>query len=376
MSSLLHTRFANEAVLRYVVTRIVAPFLCAAMAACGGGTEGGAAVSNEPSLPPGAIDKLPAGKWLQLPNTKIRSVAPPASKLVENVVNAWSGGTVDTNRSRLLVWGGGHNDYLGNEVYALDLTAVSIQRVVEQSPLAGQSACQSALPDGSPTARHTYDGLAYIAHADRFFAVGGGLSPCGDGDPATWTYDFGAREWTMKIAETAFGALHGVMAEYDSETKWVFVHDTTALYAYNPEANAYTQLATELNVDNHLTGAIDTKRRKFVMIGYDGVKVLDLSTFKMATMATTGTPSLVNENSPGVGYDPVADRIVAWSGGSDVFALNMDTGVWSQVATNAGPSALAPVQGTFGRWGYIPQYRLFALINGVDQNAWVFRLAK
>jgi hypothetical protein len=84
---------------------------------------------------------------------------------------------------------------------------------------------------------------------------------------------------------------------------------------------------------------------------------------------------LVNDASPGVAYDPVADRIVACSGGSNVYALNMDTGAWSQVNINAGPTASAPIQGTFGRWGYVPQYRVFALLNSVDQNAWVFRLA-
>jgi hypothetical protein len=365
----------NDAVFRYVAVRIVTPFLCAAIAACGGGGSGGVPANSEPALPPGAIANLPVGSWLELPNTKIRSVAPAASDFVENVVNAWSGGTVDTTRSRLLVWGGGHTDYNGNEVYALDLPSVSIQRVVEQSPLIGASACKSALPDGTPTSRHTYDGLAYIAHADRFFATGGALSPCGNGDPATWTYDFGAKKWTMNIVQSPLVALAGIMAQYDPATKLVFVHDTTALYAYNFDTNSYTALATGQDVDIHLTATIDTKRRKFVMIGNDGVKVIDLSTYQMTTMVTTNTPSLVNDASPGAAYEPVADRIVAWSGGSNVYALNMDTGAWSQVAINAGPTASAPIQGTFGRWGYVPQYRVFALINGVDQNAWVFRLA-
>ena len=352
--------------------------LCTVISACGGGGangSGSASNNNEPALPSGAIADLPTGKWLELPNTKIRSVAPPASDLVENVVNAWSGGTVDTTRGRLLVWGGGHSDYSGNEVYALDLPSASIQRVVERSALTGASNCKSALPDGTPTARHTGDGLTYIAAADRFFAIGGALSPCGYGDPATWTYDFGAKKWTMNVAKSPLVALSGVMAEYDTVTKLVFVHDTTALYAYDFGSNAYTVLATGLNVDYHLTGAIDTKRRKFVMIGHDGVKAVDLSTFEMTSIATTSTPSLVKDTSPGVAYDPVADRIVAWSGGSNVYALNMDSGVWSQVASNAGPSASPPIQGTFGRWGYVPQYRVFALINSVDQNAWVFRLS-
>jgi hypothetical protein len=333
-------------------------------------------VEREPALPPGAVANLPPGNWLQLPNTKIRSVAPTASDLVEGVVVAWSGGAVDTKRSRLLVWGGGHNDYLGNEMYALDLPSVSIQRVVEQSPLVDASDCKSALPDGTPTARHTYDALAYIAHADRFFATGGSLSPCGNGDPATWTYDFSTKKWAMNIARSPLAATVGVMAEYDAATKLVFVHDTTALHAYNIDTNSYVTLASGINESIYSTGAIDTKRRKFVMVGHDGVKVVDLATFEMRTMATTNAPSLVNDASPGVAYDPVADRIVAWAGGSNVYALNMDTGVWSQVASTAGPASAAPAQGTFGRWAYVPEYRVFALINSVDENAWVFRLAK
>jgi hypothetical protein len=317
---------------------------------------------------------------LELPNTKIRSVAPnPSSDAVQNVVNAWNGGAVDTTRGRLLVWGGGHNDYDGNEMYALDVGSMSIQRVVEQSSVSDRASCTSALPDGTPAARHTYDGLAYIAHADRFFATGGALSYCGDGDPATWTYDFGAKKWTMNIAKspTLQPSSYGFMAEYDPATKLVFLNDTNKFLAYNFDTNSYTTLATNLGLDYHLMGTIDTKRRKFVIAGWsNGVKVIDLSTYQMTTMATTNTPSLVNANSPGLAYDPVADRIVAWSGGSNVYALNMDTGAWTQVATNAGPTAAAPPQGTFGRWGYIPQYRVFALINSVDQNAWVFRLAK
>jgi hypothetical protein len=76
-----------------------------------------------------------------------------------------------------------------------------------------------------------------------------------------------------------------------------------------------------------------------------------------------------------VAYDPVADRIVAWHGGSEVWALDMDTGAWTQVAANAGPASSSQVNGTFGRWGYVERYNLFVLVNSIDENAWVFRLA-
>ena len=319
---------------------------------------------------------MQAGQWMELPNTKIRSVLPnplPQGNPADLVV-AWGGGTVDTARNRLLVWGGGHANYWGNEMYALDLPSLSIKRIVEPSSKTSQSSCSSALPDGTPVSRHTYGGLAHIAHMDHLFAVNGSMSPCGYLDPATWAYEFGAKKWTLKIASSAPSSF-GTMAAYDPATKNVYVKDQGNFYAYSAETNKYTKLNTsEVYVDYHVSAAIDSKRRKFVMIG-DGVQVIDLATNKMSTMATSNAPGFVtSQQSPGIAYDPVADRIVAWHGGGNVYALNMDSGVWSQVANNAGPTAAAPQWGTFGRWGYVPQYGVFALINDIDQNAWVFKL--
>ncbi|HEX6704477.1 MAG TPA: hypothetical protein VF169_06925 [Albitalea sp.] len=358
----------------------------AAIAGCGGGGGSGDASGSAPVPAPGpppppsiAISDLQPGQWSELPGTTIRSVLPnpPQPGYPPNLVLSWSGGTVDAVRSRLLVWGGGHADYSGNEVYALDLPSLSMQRAIEPSPLTAQSHCTSALPDGSPTARHTYDGLAHVAHTDQFFSVGGALAPCGTGDGATWTYDFAARSWRIAVADSPMKTRYGTMAVYDAATRLVYVKDQVDFHSYSPATGAYTRLnRADQPVDYHLSAAIDSRRRKFVMIG-DGVQVIDLNTLEMTTMATRQAPAFVgSQQSPGIGYDPVADRIVAWHGGREVYALDMDTGVWTQVATNAGPAASAPVHGTFGRWGYVPAYRVFALVNDIDQNAWVFRLGK
>jgi hypothetical protein len=337
-----------------------------------------AVVSQATSAPaPSAIANLQPGQWLELPNTKIRSVLPNPQPqgYAPYIVEAWNGGTADTARNRLLVFGGGHSDYWGNEIYALDLPTMSIKRIVEPSAQTSSANCTPSLPDGSPTSRHTYDGLAYVAHLDKFFATNGSLAPCGWGGKDTWTYDFATSRWQLHTT-SAPTDLYGTMAVYDPATKLVYVKDTQDFYSYSVENNRYTKLNSSLqSVDYHLSATLDTKRRKFVMIG-DGVQVVDLATGTMTRMATTNAPSLVtSQQSPGVAYDPVADRVVAWHGGRNVYALNMDTGVWSQVATNAGPTSAAPNQGTFGRFEYFPQYGVFALINSIDENAWVFRLA-
>ncbi|MCW5632288.1 MAG: hypothetical protein KIT17_03050 [Rubrivivax sp.] len=327
---------------------------------------------------PTAIANLAAGRWLELPNTKIRSVLPPTQQTgyPPYLVEAWNGGAVDTLRNRLLVWGGGHNDYWGNEMYAIDLPTMSVKRIIDPSPYTGQSANTSALPDGTPTSRHTYDGLTYIAGRDELFSAGGSLSWRGDGERATWVRSFGQSRWEMTQANSPMSTTFGTMAEYDPVSGLVYVKDQSDFFSWNPATRVYTKLnSTTQAVDYHLSATIDTKRRKFVMLG-DGVQVIDLNTRALTRMSTSNAPSFVtSQQSPGVAYDPIADRIVAWHGGASVYALDMDTGVWSQVATNAGPAASAPYQGTFGRWGYVPQYRVFVLVNSIDQNAWVFRLA-
>jgi hypothetical protein len=352
----------------------------ASFCGCGGGAGTVAEAAPEsPSPAPAPIANLQAGQWMELPNTKISSVLPSTPQLgyAPNIIFAWNGGTADTVRNRLLVWGGGHGDYYGNEMYGLDLATLSIKRIVDPSPQTPNSSCTSALPDGTPTSRHTYDGLTYIAHADRMFAVNGSLAPCGNGDAATWTRDFTTNTWQQMLAVSPTKTSFGTMAVYDATTKQVYVKDLYSFFAYSLETNTYTKLnSADQVVDYHLSAAIDSKRRKFVMIG-NGVQVIDLATNTMTTMSTTNAPAFVtSQQSPGIAYDPIADRIVAWHGGSNVYALNMDTGAWTQVAANAGPTVSAPVQGTFGRWSYFPQYRVFALINDINQNAWVFRLTK
>ena len=73
---------------------------------------------------PGPLEDLQPGRWLQIPNSKLAAVLPsplPPGGSPANITEAWNSGAFDTKRNRLLVTGGGHNDYGGNEVYAFDV---------------------------------------------------------------------------------------------------------------------------------------------------------------------------------------------------------------------------------------------------------------
>src|SRR5207344_146524 len=69
--------------------------------------------------------------WTALPNTQMQSVCPPDYFGGQNYgfsvqcwrMLIWSGAIADTLRNRMILWGGGHDNYYGNEIYSLDLNA-------------------------------------------------------------------------------------------------------------------------------------------------------------------------------------------------------------------------------------------------------------
>ena len=103
--------------------------------------------------------------WTRLPNTQLQSVCPPDtpdyafSYYCVGVIEDWSGGIADTQRNRMILWGGGHNGYYGNEVYALNLIEGTMTRLTDPSELDPNRDCIEAHPDGKPNNRETFNGL-------------------------------------------------------------------------------------------------------------------------------------------------------------------------------------------------------------------------
>ncbi len=122
--------------------------------------------------------------WNELFSTKLKDVCPPDgqkdwngnkylfSYACRNVITAWSSGIFDSLRNRFILWGGGHGDYFGNELYAVNLGQIppNLVRLNDPSPInTDLNDCKETLSDGNPNSRHTYGGLVYIQHADRMF---------------------------------------------------------------------------------------------------------------------------------------------------------------------------------------------------------------
>jgi len=343
-----------------------------------------------------AADLPPGTGWYSIPNTRLRTVCaadngfPSVSGAsgCPAITLAWSSGVFDSTRNRMIVWGGGHNDYYGNELYALPLDTLIPERLTNPGlPVASSGSCVDAIAGGTqPNSRHTYDGIEYIASADRMFVFGGSLA-CNAGNfgSDTWTFDFASKQWRrMQPSGPIPVGDAGMTTAYDPVSGLIYLHDRRNLYSYDVNADAYTRLTPSgAALGYHMGATIDPQRRRFVLIGWDSaagagrvytINIGPGSTYQLQTLATTGGDAIVNARYPGIEYDPVSNSIVAWSenSGSDVYSLNLDTRQWTRTALTGGPTPVG--NGTNGRWRYSVASSVFVLVNSVDANIYALRL--
>jgi hypothetical protein len=341
-------------------------------------------------------DASVAPGWHRIPGTALQSVCPkdPAIQAVvgcRGVIDAWNGAIADTKRERLVIWGGGHNDYFGNEVYALDIGTGRMDRLNEPSPVDNVSACPEAYVDRRPSSRHTYEGLTYITHADTMFVFGGAKSNCGFFSAGTWTLDLATLQWrAMEPSGPRPGAGPGQVSDYDPNSKLVYLHDyVSGLYAYSLEANSWKQaMSDDHGIDYHMSGAIDPKRRLFVILGGLGSPGGGLDVFKVGGSSSKLTPRVdascrdaFSAASPGVAYDSALQKIVIWPNyGGAVYLL--DEGSWTcqLVHYPGGPAekgeagAPSATNGTFGRFRYFPDKDIFVLVDQARSDAYMLKL--
>jgi hypothetical protein len=289
---------------------------------------------------------------------------------VEGVITSWSGGTFDTKRNRLIVWGGGHKAYGGNEFYGFDLDDLKWIRINNPSK---PTDCVDMYADTTPVARHTYGHPVYIEHLDRFFTAPGAAGFCQNGSwgaQYTWMFDFDNLKWTkMNPSGSASGGTGG--STYDPINNKVFVFGPSGLFVYDIASNSYTKLSSQRFYGNPM-GVVDPKRKILVIINNNPVHVIDLTdpTFRLTQQSTSGGGASITDGDGGLNYDPVADKIVAWDGGP-VWVLDTDTWQWSQKASC--PQAKA-ANGTFGRFRYSPKENAYVVANGIYNNVYIYKL--
>jgi hypothetical protein len=345
--------------------------------------------------------------WTDLGSaTQLQTVCPPNdfSGINYNFANncpavtaAWSGAVADTSRNRLIIWGGGHTDYSGNEVYSLNLGsgAPTVTRLTNPSDFTQNTGCPDAnVVYGTPVSRHTYGGIVYLPVQNKMYSFGGGLAPCGKWSGGTYTLDLSQTPPTWSKMDPVNGYSFGgdfstpAICGYDSNTATVICEISNVFFRYDPATNTGTQLSVGQPIPLNAYGVIDPKRKLFIFMGpaYQSttptVYAVDISsgsTFQAQNWSSqvTGCNVLASTNYPGLVYDPVLDRIVGWpNSGNTVYIFDEDTKTCTtQMFANGPTNSASSTQGTFGRFQYFPGLNTYALVTLTSLAAFTLNLS-
>lgn len=365
-------------------------------------------------------------------------VPPPAGDDTVGCVSmivSWNGGIVDTSRNRLLLWGGGHNDYGGNEAYSLDLTQVGlcsssnpcIKRLdfyTAPNPNSGQ--CYDGLPVGgpivAPNARHQYDGAVYVPSADVMFVVAGSLNDCGfgqgndtpSGQYGTWALSMSSvpqscavvgstltgctASWT-KLNYPVFNASYqSYMSAYDSvhNVVWENTQSSLMYFPFNGtwQTNSWVVTSSSVNTNIYGTGIYDDYDQYFINVGTDnastgkGISYFNVSSLSPPNPVYPGVDSSCAAAVvayPGLAWDPIARLAVIYPGTGNTLYL-LDPKTWKCTTESYGSTqgtdypqntvaSACDNSGTcvFKRFAYYPGLDVFVLLNDYQNDAWYLR---
>ncbi len=325
--------------------------------------------------------------WHELPDTRLRPHCPSAAEYPDvigsggcnSVTEAWGGAAFDTDGNRMLLTGGGHADWGGNEVYELDLDSGMMRRLNNPSyPIRDGCLFDSVYVDGRPVSRHTYNHLEYLPDADLLFLFGGSRWYCGYFGDDTWTFDPALDSWTQRSDVDAPDANFGTGTVRDPVSGLIYAHDVYRLRSYDPVQHTWSIRSNNPgSLSAYKQAVIDPVRRRYLIYtaGTRRLYWYDISASSgMLTMQTLDTLScsFMDEDAAGWVYEPQLDRLVAWNDGDSVQLLNPDTGECSTQTFPGGPTATAT--GTYGRFRYAARSGVILSCNRIDDNCFVLRL--
>lgn len=349
-----------------------------------------------------AVDDLLPGHWLEVPGSTLEAHDPADDPVLNPnwpglapwhgvsglpaIMSAWSSAAFDTMRGRLAIWGGGHSDYAGNEVYVFDVETLAWERLT--APSIDVSVTGSTLyPDGQPRARETYNYLEFLPTVDRMVSFGGGnLFPGAIVTSELAAFDFVTDTWDATSLTPHPGSqffMYGAAVSVDQLTghAWLAQTGYSPVHEYDPVNDSWTSHSRS-DLLQYRNMAIDQRNRYLVWTGGHGNTVgfdLDNPSALAFARPTTGDTEIEFLQFPGMAWDPVSEQIIAWSGGDAVYSLNTDSSTWVWTRIDPDPAnTVVPtsplVNGTHGRFRYVPQKNAFILVNRVSDNVFFYKL--
>lgn len=360
---------------------------------------------------PGALPawrlNMNVGDWKEISGSKM-SLCPPSVEFTipnngpNTILEAWNGLAIDPRDSTIYsVANGGHNDWAGNEVFAIKLSD-NAPKWIEKRKSSPENTIGANQPynndgpnntPGTPTSRHSYNGVEFSMQRNRVILMGGYMYSLGGGSNFTNTMDgYNIANNTYDPAATYpklpvdTAELPGVPIAMDSDGNIYSFGKTVQMW--NSSTNTWKKITGDFYAYSAAV-AFDSTRKRFLLVGGDLPKpsgyIFDISgvppknTLTKAKFSGLGSAPLEGSENAMI-YVPSANAFFyTGEGGNKVYkvdavedsngALNV-----SEYVTRGGGSAAAPVNGIWKRWLYSPQLGGAFYVPSYNSNIWFLRL--
>jgi hypothetical protein len=326
---------------------------------------------------------MPPHSWLQI------GPPPPSPK----GIMAYSGGVFDSEHDVILIFGGGHADYWGNEVCAFDVATLKWKKMYEPDAEARYTNdnidhVNGKLKDSDkPYTRHSYQMLAFVPTAKRMFVWSG----CGPGwgkiaptcvaPKDAWYYDYSANKWEQLATGGPSG--YGGGTCYDPKRDVVWALEGTSwppLWQFDVKTSKWSKhpLKPESAAGAHLD-LIYNAKRDVILAGVTEGKLSYLINPATFAVEKADTSDYKPAGYGGLTMLPEHDAAISLTGDPTLGVFNFDTKRWSKLdGPDGGPKMLgyavygrlwwSPIDkvvlfvGPAGTWAYKPPEKIGARI--------------
>jgi hypothetical protein len=325
---------------------------------------------------------IPANTWVRVyqgSSTNVNNGTEPPGMIL-----SFGGGTIDPIGKKLLVFGGGHNDYYGNEVWIWNITTQTWTKKYTADSVNSSgnlSYCRSNTnasypgmwtPNSRPISRHTANGLIYMTYNNKYYIGGSSLvsgsseqwwqtSPnncypqdangqvCCPGD--VWWYDETANTWTWKTAgvnnETNVPRYSDNIA-YNPATAHVIIatknlSNNAVTWVYSPSSGTFTKknYSGSVGLENEQAVTFDTNRGRMYIQGGDATPTNKIWAYTESTntwidLNPSGTPPTAG-GANSMAYDSLNDRVLVLGRNGGKWYIP-STNSWASFTATGGPN--------------------------------------
>ena len=340
---------------------------------------GGRSAALPSWLAAGAVNE-----WIEVPNGQPSSatgLAPAVAGSMgtqSGIVNAWGGAFADG--AKFYIHGGGHADYGGNEIGAIDLSqeAPAWDLLIERTPVASLLGGSNYYADGYPTSRHTYYAMAVaeIGGAKRFLRFNAWSGFAYNGPPVNGAADvrtldvdgfnLATNQWEPGAygpATTITGS--GTGFAQDPTTGDCYAWSTSsAIQKYTLASDTCSTVATLGGSEGEsgacAVDAVAGKLYRFAGRASARCSSWSLSGGGKVTETFTGPAASVlnglTGDNPGWGiaHDTARNVVYLMTGAAVLYRVRLSDLYVEQVGST-GATPAAPTNGTWGRLKYLPE---------------------